>query len=283
MKGRSSYRSRPAAVVGLAVAAVTLVAGCGSDGSESGSADAAAGSASITSAAGPSSSGGSGTVTVFAAASLKKTFSEVGRQFERQNAGVSVTFNFAGSSDLVTQITSGAPADLFASADDNNMTKAVDAGVVSGTPVTFAANTLTIVTQPGNPRQVTSLADLAGSDLQVVVCAPQVPCGSATQRVEQNAGVTLKPVSEESSVTDVLNKVQTGQADAGLVYVTDAKGAGDKVTAVPFPEAAAVVNLYPIATLTDAAQPELAARFVGLVTGPEGQKVLRDAGFVPAP
>ncbi len=163
------------------------------------------------------------------------------------------------------------------------MTKATTANLVSGTPVDFASNTLTIVTPPGNSAGVTSFADLAKPGLNVVVCAPQVPCGAATASVETNTGVDLSPVSEENSVTDVLGKVSSGQADAGLVYVTDAKNAAGKVTEVGFSEAAAVVNLYPIATLTASTRPELAARFVDLVTGPQGQKVLADAGFTPAP
>ncbi len=271
-----------ALVAGLAVAALTACgssAGAGSSASPS-SPSSSAGAAAATAGSSPSSTG---TVTVFAAASLKKSFTALGETFQAQHPGAAVTFNFAGSSDLVTQITAGAPADVFASADENNMGKAQTAGVISGQPVDFASNTLTIVTQPGNPKGITGFADLTASDLQVVVCAPQVPCGSATTKVEQSTGVTLTPVSEESSVTDVLNKVQTGQADAGLVYVTDAKGAGDKVTAVSFPEAATVVNVYPIAALTQATQPELAAQFIALVTGPDGQQVLQDAGFAPAP
>ncbi len=261
----------------MALASVALLSSCAS------TSDSAANSSGV--AAGSSASAGGppepGTLTVFAAASLKAPFTEIGQVFEQQNPGAAVTFNFAGSSDLVTQIISGAPADVFAAADQKNMTKATDAGVVSGTPVNFAANTLTIITQPGNPLQVSTFADLARKDLQVVVCAPQVPCGSAAAKVEQNTGVTVQPVSQESSVTDVLNKVQTGQADAGLVYVTDAKAAGDKVTAVPFAESAAVVNVYPIATLADAPQQALAGKFVELVTGPDGQKILQDAGFAP--
>jgi molybdate transport system substrate-binding protein len=194
-----------------------------------------------------------------------------------------VTFNFAGSSDLVTQLTAGAPADVFASADKNNMTKATAANLVSGTPVNFASNILTIVTPPGNPAGITSFADLAKSGVDVVLCAPQVPCGAAAATVESNTSVALTPVSEENSVTDVLGKITSGQADAGLVYVTDAKNAGDKVTQVDFPEAAAVVNVYPIATLTAATQPALATKFVDLVVGPEGQQVLAAAGFKPAP
>ena len=132
---------------------------------------------------------------------------------------------------------------------------------------------------PGNPRKITSLKDLTRQGLNVVVCAPQVPCGSATQKVEQATGVKLNPVSEESAVTDVLNKVETGQADAGLVYVTDAKGAGDKVAEVPFPEAAGAVNTYPIAVLKQSRSQEPARKFVDLVTGEAGQKTLTAAGF----
>ncbi len=270
-------RARAAALAaGLAAALLTAC------GSSTGTGASAAVPATGTATAGSSPSS-TGTVTVFAAASLKTSFTALGETFQAQHPGATVRFTFAGSSDLVTQITAGAPADVFASADENNMGKAQTAGVISGQPVDFASNTLTIVTQPGNPKGITGFADLTASDLQVVVCAPQVPCGSATTKVEQSTGVTLAPVSEESSVADVLNKVQTGQADAGLVYVTDAKGAGDKVTAVSFPEAATVVNVYPIAALTQATQPELATQFIALVTGPDGQQVLQDAGFAPAP
>lgn len=292
-----SSRLRRGALAATAAVGLVVLAACGSGGStaapastattatSSATASASTGSSAPapSAAASSGSSATGGTVTVFAAASLKKTFTELGQTFQQQNPGTTVAFNFAGSSDLVTQITAGAPADVFASADQNNMRKATDAGVVAGSPVDFASNTLTIVTAPGNPRGITGLADLTKPDLQVVVCAPQVPCGSATQKLEQNTNVTLTPVSEESSVTDVLNKVQTGQADAGLVYVTDASGAGDKVTAIDVPEAASVVNVYPIATLTEAAQPELAAKFVALVTGPDGRQVLEGAGFQPAP
>ena len=218
-------------------------------------------------------------ITVFAAASLKKPFSEIGERFTTDNPGTAVEFSFAGSSDLVTQLTQGAPADVFASADTRNMDKAVRAGLLAGDPVSFASNTLTIAVAPGNPKHISSLKDLVQQDVSVVLCAPQVPCGSATQKVEQAAEVRLDPVSEESSVSDVLNKVVTGQADAGLVYVTDVQGAGAKVTGVPIPEAAAVVNTYPICVLTQSAHPDLATKFVDLVTGEVGQKVLAAAGF----
>jgi len=227
----------------------------------------------------PTSAQGSGEITVFAAASLKSTFTELGTRFEAANPGTTVNVNFAGSSDLVTQLTQGAPADVFASADGTNMARAVDADLVAGAPENFATNTLTIVTPPGNPKDIASFADLARPDTTVVVCAPQVPCGSATEELEQETGVTLTPVSEESAVTDVLGKITSGQADAGLVYVTDAKGAGDKVTEVPFPETSGAVNTYPIAVLTGSANSVSAQMFVDFVTGREGQKVLSEAGF----
>ncbi|MDV3129004.1 molybdate ABC transporter substrate-binding protein [Mycobacterium sp. 21AC1] len=224
-------------------------------------------------------SAGTESITVFAAASLKTAFTEIGEQFETDNPGTSVEFSFAGSSDLVTQLTQGARADVFASADTRNMDKAADADLLDGAPVDFATNTLTIAVAPGNPKGIKSFRDLTRPDLSVVVCAPPVPCGGATEKVEHAAGITLSPVSEETSVTDVLNKVTTGQADAGIVYVTDASGAGDKVTAVAFGEAAKAVNTYPIAVLKESDRQELARRFVALVAGEDGQKVLAAEGF----
>ena len=250
------------------VLTLTLISGCGS----SDQAPARSSAASTSAAAG-------GKIIVFAAASLKQTFTDIGEQFKTDNPGASVEFSFAGSSDLVTQLTQGAPADVFASADTKNMHKAAQAGLLAGDPVNFASNTLTIAVAPGNPKKIASFKDLTQQGLNVVVCAPQVPCGAATQSVEKATGVTLNPVSEESSVTDVLNKVTTGQADAGLVYVTDARGAVDKVAAVSFPDAAGAVNTYPIAVLKESKSPELARKFVDLVTGESGQKVLNAAGF----
>ncbi|MEN4400260.1 molybdate ABC transporter substrate-binding protein [Mycolicibacterium conceptionense] len=240
------------------VAATALIAGCDSAGS--------------TTAEGES-------ITVFAAASLKSAFTEIGEQFETDNPGSSVEFSFAGSSDLVTQLTQGAEADVFASADVRNMDRAVAAGLVEGAPVDFASNTLTIVVAPGNPKGIKSFADLTKPGVSVVVCAPPVPCGGATEKVEKATGVTLAPVSEETSVTDVLGKVTSGQADAGLVYLTDAAGAKDKVASVAVPEAAQAVNTYPIAVLKDSGHAQLAQRFVELVTGEAGQKALAKAGF----
>jgi len=226
----------------------------------------------------PSASGG-GTLTVFAAASLKNTFTALGTQFEAAHPGVKVTFNFAGSSDLATQIQQGAPADVFASADTKNMDKVTAEKLIAGTPVLFASNTLEIAVPPGNPAKITGLKDLTNPAVKLVVCAPAVPCGSAADKVEAAAGLTFTPVSEEQSVTDVLGKVTTGQADAGLVYVTDVQGAAGKVEGVTFPESSVAVNKYPIGALAAAKNGTLATDFIALVTGADGQKVLADAGF----
>jgi molybdate transport system substrate-binding protein len=268
-------RSRLLAAV--AGASALLLSGCGASGSSGAPSTRATTTAEAT--ASSSSSAPTGTLTVFAAASLKGTFTEIGEQFEAEHPGVTVAFSFAGSSDLATQIQNGAPADVFASADQANMAKVVDAGLAAAAPVPFATNVLTIVTPPGDPKGVASFADLAEPGTAVVVCAPQVPCGAATQRVEQATGVTLAPVSEESSVTDVLTKVESGEADAGVVYVTDARAAAGKVTEVPFPESSGAVNTYPVAVLSGAEQPELAREFAAAVAGEPGRAVLQAAGF----
>jgi molybdate transport system substrate-binding protein len=221
----------------------------------------------------------SGKVMVFAAASLKPAFTQIGQQFKNQNPGIGVDFEFAGSSDLATQLTQGAIADVFASADTAQMDKVSKAGLLAGGPTNFASNTLVIVTAPGNPKTINSFADLANPGLNVVICQQPVPCGAATQRVEDSTGVRLHPVSEELSVTDVLNKVTSGQADAALVYVTDAKSAGNRVATVNFPEAARAVNVYPIAALKKAPMAGQAQKFVDLVTSPAGEQVLARAGF----
>jgi molybdate transport system substrate-binding protein len=254
---------------GMVAAALLLstVAACGS------------GSSGSSSSASASSSPKETTLTVFAASSLTSTFTELGTKFEASHPGVKVSFDFGGSSDLVAQIQQGAPADVFASADTANMDKAVSAKAVEGTPVNFASNTLEIAVPPDNPANVKSFQDLAKSSTKVVVCAPEVPCGAAAQTVEQASGVTIKPVSEEQAVTDVLTKVESGEADAGLVYVTDVKAAGAKVKGVTFSESSDAVNVYPIAALSDSKNQDLAKSFVSLVTGSEGQSVLAAAGF----
>jgi molybdate transport system substrate-binding protein len=221
----------------------------------------------------------SGKVVVFAAASLKPAFTQISPRFKADNPGSDVDFEFAGSSELATQLTQGATADVFASADTAQMNTVTKAGLLDGDPTNFASNTLVIVTTPGNPRKIESFADLAKPGLNVVICQRPVPCGTAARRLETSTGVRLHPVSEELSVTDVLNKVTTGQADAALVYVTDARSAGDKVTTVNFPEAAGAVNVYPIGVLKNTPRSALAHKFVAMVTGNTGQQILAQAGF----
>jgi molybdate transport system substrate-binding protein len=257
----------------VAGALTAALAGCASG------TPGAAGTASSAGAGASETPKFSGAITVFAAASLKSTFTQLASDFEAKNPGTKIALNFAGSSDLVTQITQGAPADVFASADTKNMTKLTDAKLIDGAPANFATNVLEIAVPPSNPASISSFADLAKPGVKVVVCAPQVPCGAATTTVEKATGTTLAPVSEESSVTDVLGKVTSGEADAGLVYVTDVKTGGDKVKGIPFAESDQAVNTYPIATIGTSKNKELAAAFIATVTGSEGQKVLGDAGF----
>ena len=218
----------------------------------------------------------SGSITVFAAASLTKTFGELATKFEAAHPGVAVATSFAGSADLVSQITAGAPADVFASADTKNMAKV---STLVDTPVDFATNVLEIVVPPSNPAKIATLADLAKPRVKTVVCAPAVPCGAATVTVETASGVRLAPVSEENAVTDVLGKVSSGEADAGLVYLTDVKGAGSSVTGIPFPESSSAVNTYPIATVKAGTNSKLAQAFVDFVIGSVGRSVLSAAGF----
>jgi molybdate transport system substrate-binding protein len=219
------------------------------------------------------------TLTVFAATSLTEVFTELEPRFEEVHPGVDVVFNFGASSDLAQQIVNGGPADLFAAANTSTMKTVSDAGLVDGEPTVFATNVLQIVTPPGNPAGIASFTDLARPDLKVVVCAPQVPCGSAAEKIEQATGVTLSPVSEEPDVKSTLGKVTTGNADAGLVYATDVHAAGNDVQGIEFPEAAQAVNDYPIAVIAKAPNADLARAFQELVTGAEGRAVLGSAGF----
>jgi molybdate transport system substrate-binding protein len=218
-------------------------------------------------------------IVVFAAASLKPTFTQLARQFNTDNSGAEVVFDFAGSSELAAQLTQGASADVFASADSAQMETVAKAGLTASDPVNFASNMLAIVTAPDDPKQIKSFADLAKPGLKVVVCQQPVPCGAATRRIEDNTNVRLNPVSEEPAVSDVLTKVTSGEADAGLVYVTDALNAGSKVATIKFPESAGAINEYPIAVLRHAADAALAQKFVDLVTRETGQKILDQAGF----
>lgn len=226
-------------------------------------------------------SGDDETLTIFAAASLTGVFDQLEVQFEADHPGVDVRISYAGSSDLVSQITDGAEADVFASADTATMDTLVAAGLTDGDPTGFATNTLVIAVPPGNPADVDSLDDLAEPDLQLVLCAPEVPCGSAAAEVAERADLDLEPVSEEQSVTDVLAKVEAGEADAGLVYVTDVAAAGDRVEGIAFPESASVVNNYPVVVLGDSEHSASAGAWLDLLLGDAGQRVLRDAGFGP--
>jgi molybdate transport system substrate-binding protein len=218
-------------------------------------------------------------VTVLAAASLTDVFTTLESAFEQANPGADVQFSFGASSDLAQQIVNGAPADVFASANEKQMSVVSDAELVEGQPQIFATNVLTIVVPPGNPKGIKTFADLARPDVTEVVCAPQVPCGAATEKIEQTTGVQLSPASEEPDVRAVLAKVAAGEADAGLVYVTDAASAQGQVEQVDFPEAKDAINKYPIAALKNAPQLQYAQAFVDFVLSPEGQQELVDAGF----
>ncbi|WAX81799.1 molybdate ABC transporter substrate-binding protein [Streptomyces sp. KMM 9044] len=222
----------------------------------------------------------SGTVTVFAAASLTESFTTLGERFEKANPGTEVTFSFGGSDGLAAGITSGAPADVFASASPGTMKIVSDAGDATGTPATFVRNRLEIATLPDNPEGVSSLKDLTDAKLKVVLCDREVPCGVAAQTALDAGGLKLTPVSYEQDVRSALTKVALKEADAALVYRTDVRAAGDKVEGVDFPEAAEAVNDYSITLLEDAPNAEAAEAFVAYVRSDGGQRVLADAGFL---
>jgi molybdate transport system substrate-binding protein len=214
-----------------------------------------------------------GDLVVYAAASLQGAFDEISAAFEERYPGVSVSAVYDGSSTLVTQLTEGAPADVFASADEANMDKVADLVV---DPELFATNTLVIAVPAANPAGVRDLQDLA--DVTTVLCAPEVPCGAASQKLLDAAGVSVAPASVEQNVTAVLTKVATGEADAGLVYATDVKG-DDAVESIVPAGAADVVNRYPIAALADAPNPNAADVFVAFVRSDDGQAILSRFGF----
>ena len=263
--------SRTTRLVAVAAVAALALVGCGSESAPPGTSGSPSAARAVT-----------GGVTVFAAASLTESFTRLGKDFEAANPGTKVTFNFAGSSALAQQINQGAPADVFASADTANMDKLTAEDLQAADPEDFATNTLEIAVPPDNPAGVASFADLAGDGINVVVCAPEVPCGAATVKVEEATGVDIQPVSEEQSVTDVLAKVTSGEADAGLVYVTDVLAAGADVQGITFPESSEAVNTYPVVALKDAADADLAQEFVDLVLSDTGQSILEAAGFTPA-
>jgi molybdate transport system substrate-binding protein len=221
---------------------------------------------------------GTRTLTVLAAASLTEPFAALQSRFEAEHPGVDVRISLQGSSALAQQIVNGARAEVFASADQATMSRVVDAEL-AGPATVFATNRLVIAVPAGNPAGIATLADLADPDLTVVACGARVPCGAAARQVQAAARVTLEPASEEQDVKAVLTKVRAGEADAGLVYVTDIASAGGAVTGVDIPEAWQAVNRYSIAALRDATHPDLADAFVALVRGPAGRTELTRAGF----
>jgi len=223
----------------------------------------------------------SGTLVVFAATSLTDAFNKIATQFEAANPGVTVKFNYNGSSTLATQITQGAPADVFASASPTNMATVTDQSLTSTTPKIFTRNTGEIMVEAGNPSHVKSVGDLANPSLKVVVCAPSVPCGKLATTIFKNAGVTVKPVSQEQNVGGVVTKVSLGEADAGIVYVTDVKANGSKTVGVPIPANQNAITDYPIAEIKQAPNATAAAAFISYVLGPQGQQVLKSFGFMP--
>ncbi|MGO3066366.1 MAG: molybdate ABC transporter substrate-binding protein [Brevibacterium linens] len=217
-------------------------------------------------------------ITVFAAASLTEVFDDIADEYTAADPNApDVKFSFAGSSDLVSQISEGAPADVIATADEKTMDTLASDDLLAGEPEMFASNTLTLAVAEGNPQAITSSQDFSGNDL--VVCAPQVPCGAATQKWADLNDVALDPVSEENSVTDVLGKVSAGQADAGIVYVTDIARGGGKVEQVDLDGADKVINNYPAATVRASENQDQADDFVKFLGSDTAQKLLRDAGF----
>jgi molybdate transport system substrate-binding protein len=221
------------------------------------------------------------TVTVFAAASLTEAFRTIGKDFEAAHPGTTVEFNFAGSSTLARQIVEGAPADVFASADDENMKKVVDAGDVAGLPKPFVHNRLAIIVSRGNPKRIKGLADLGSPGLTISLAAPGVPVGRYAAEAFAKAKTPVPDASREADVKAVVTRVSMGEADGGVVYVTDVAAGGDKVEAVPIPEGQNVVASYPIAQLKDAPNATGARDFVDYVLSPAGQRVLAGSGFLP--
>ena len=262
------------ALTAAALAAIA-VAGCSSSSSSS---PASTPASSSSSAASSSSATQTGTITVFAAASLMGTFTQLGKQFEAAHPGDTVKFSFGGSSTLATQITGGAPADVFASAAPANMDTVVSAGDASS-PKDFAKNTAEIAVPPSNPAKVTSVSDMAKSSVKVALCQPKVPCGVVASQVFKNAGVTVKPVTLQPDVKSVLTQVELGNVDAGMVYVTDVKAAGTKVKGVTIPASQNASTLYPIATISSSTHQAEAEAFVAYVLSPAGEQVLTAAGF----
>jgi molybdate transport system substrate-binding protein len=253
------------AVIAAGLAAIAL-AGCSSS---------APGSSASSASSSPSTTGA---ITVFAASSLTETFTQLGKQFDAAHPGDTVKFSFGPSSGLATQITSGAPADVFASASPKNMDALVTAGDAAG-PQNFAKNVMEVAVPPKNPARVTSVNDLAKKSVKVALCQPAVPCGVVAAKVFKNAGIKVTPVTLQPDVKSVLTQVELGSVDAGVVYVTDVMAAGTKVMGVTIPANDNASTLYPIATISSSKHKSIAQAFVAYVLSPAGQQVLTAAGF----
>jgi molybdate transport system substrate-binding protein len=253
----------------LAAAIAVLVTGCGgSTGSTS------------SSSGGATPSQATGTVTVLAAASLTDAFNKIGADLKARDAGLTTKFSYAGSPTLVEQIQQGAPADVFASADQPNMDKVVNGGRATAKPQVFAHNRLQIVVPAGNPKKINSVSDLANPGIKVDVCAPGVPCGTYATTVFNKAGVKVTPVSQEDNVKAVVTKVSLGEADAGIVYRTDVQTGGSRVQGVDIPESYNVVAAYPMVQLKTAQNSAGAKAFMDEVMSAQGQQVLKQYGFI---
>ena len=259
--------------VAMAGVAASAVAACSSSSGTAGT----GGSTSPAASASVSASL-SGSITVFAAASLQEAFTTIGRQFEAAHPGAKVTFSFGASSTLANQIINGAPADVFASAAPKNMQQVVTAGDASD-PVNFVKNVMEVAVPPSNPAHVTSVNDLARSSVKVALCQPQVPCGATAAKVFTNAKITVKPVTLQPDVKSVLTQVELGNVDAGMVYVTDVNAAGAKVKGIVIPDSVEASTEYPIAPVAKSGNPSLARAFVAYVLSPAGQAVLTGDKF----
>jgi len=267
---------RPAVILVAGLLAVGS-AGCGTNGSGSGGSGGGGGGRG-SGGAGPGTAAVTGDLTVLAASSLTESFTTIGRQFEAAHPGVSVTFGFGGSSALVSQITSGAPADVFASASATTMDAVVAAGAATD-PRVFATNLMEIAVPPSNPGKVSGVDSLAAAEVTTALCQPQVPCGSTAAQVFANARVSVQPVTLDPDVRSVLSKVRLGEVDAGVVYRTDVLAAGDEVTGVEIPAEVNASTDYPIAALSRSDNAAAAAAFVDHVLSAEAAAVLIAAGF----
>ena len=262
-----------------ALTAVTLTAlvGCSSSKSDDTGGASSSPTTSVTSTAPTSSASAiTGSVSVFAAASLTESFGDLATKFEAAHPGVTVKLNFGASSALALQITQGAPADVFASASVKNMTQVAK---YVGTSTNFVKNVMEIAVPPSNPAKITGVADLAKSGVKVALCQSQVPCGATAEKVFANAKLTVKPVTQEEDVKSTLTKVESNEVDAGVVYVTDVRAAGAKVKGIEIPDSVNASTEYPIATLTKAANPSAAAAFQAYVLSADGQAVFAADGF----